>query len=148
MIDKWDKRFLRLAEHIATWSKDPSTKVGAVIVLNRKIIATGYNGFPAGEDDDPALYADRAYKYEHIVHGEINGIDQAKDRPGGGLPFGCTLYTVPFMPCSVCADKIIEAQIVRVVAPYSDNPRWIESFESTQIKFAKNGIILDLEMPE
>lgn len=142
MITKWDKRFLRLAEYIATWSKDPSTKVGAVIVQGRDVVAMGYNGFPEGEDDSPELYADRAYKYEHIIHGEINAITRHK------VPYGCTLYTVPFMPCSVCADSIIRARIVRVVAPYSDNPRWLESFESTMKKFAKEGIFLDLEMPE
>ncbi len=46
---KWDKRFLKLAREISTWSKDPSSKIGAVIVNDeRRILATGYNGFPRG----------------------------------------------------------------------------------------------------
>ena len=53
MIDeKWDRRFLALAEHVADWSKDPSTKTGAVIVRpDRTIASMGYNGFPRGMAD-------------------------------------------------------------------------------------------------
>ena len=47
-LTKWDERFSRIAYEVATWSKDPGTKVGAVLVLDRRIIATGYNGFPHG----------------------------------------------------------------------------------------------------
>ena len=48
MIDKWDDRFLDIAREISTWSKDPSRKIGAIAVRDRKILATGYNGFPKG----------------------------------------------------------------------------------------------------
>ena len=43
---KWDVRFMRMAHEVASWSKDPSTKVGCVLVKDRKIISMGYNGFP------------------------------------------------------------------------------------------------------
>ena len=50
-LNKWDERFVRIAFEVATWSKDPGTKVGAVLVADRRIIASGYNGFPQGIED-------------------------------------------------------------------------------------------------
>ena len=48
-LDKWDHRFLALAEHISHWSKDPSTKVGAVIThRSKRVVSMGFNGLPAG----------------------------------------------------------------------------------------------------
>jgi dCMP deaminase len=110
---KWDKRFLHLAEEISGWSKDPSTKCGAVIVRpNRSIASVGYNGFPAGISDDLAIYADREKKYARIIHAEINAILKCEEKP-----VGYTLYTVPFLTCTRCAVQVMEAGIVRVVAP-------------------------------
>ena len=64
----WDTRFLDLAEHISKWSKDPSTKVGAVIVDSyRRIVSTGYNGFPQGVMDSYDRLTDRDTKYEIII---------------------------------------------------------------------------------
>lgn len=137
---KWDDRFLGLARFVASWSKDPSTQVGAVIVdRDKRVVSVGYNGFPKGVDDNPELYNDREYKYEHIVHGEVNAILFA----GRDLS-GHTLYTVPFMPCSRCAAMIIQTGIIRVVAPLSDNPRWKESFERTTTLFKNAGVQLDI----
>ncbi len=69
MSEKWDSRFIELARLIASWSKDTSTRVGAVIVdEQRRIVGTGYNGFARGCADDPALYADRERKYRRVVH--------------------------------------------------------------------------------
>ena len=50
-MNKWDTRFLKLAKEIATWSKVPSTQVGAIGVKDRRILATGYNGFPKGIEE-------------------------------------------------------------------------------------------------
>lgn len=140
MTSKWDNRFLDLAYFISKWSKDPSTKVGAVIVDNdRRIVSTGYNGFPIGVGDAAELYANRDYKYEHVVHGEMNAILFARR----DLNYH-TLYTVPFMPCSRCAAMIIQSGIMRVVAPYSNNPRWKESFDRTIKLFTEGGVQLDI----
>ena len=63
MSTKWDQRFLKLAEHISGWSKDPSTKVGCVVVgEDREIRSTGFNGFPRGIADDAARLEDREQK--------------------------------------------------------------------------------------
>ena len=70
--DKWDIRFLDLAQNISTWSKDPSRKIGCVAVgTNREILAQGYNGFPRGIADLPQRYEDRETKYQYVVHAEM-----------------------------------------------------------------------------
>lgn len=90
---KWDLRYLALARHIATWSKDPSTKVGAVMVGQDNMIkGTGFNGFAHGEDDSEARYANRTEKLKDIVHAEVNAI-------GKDPPAGFTIYSsFPFCP--------------------------------------------------
>jgi dCMP deaminase len=110
---KWDLRFLRLAREVATWSKDPSTQVGAVIVRrNRSVHSVGFNGFPQGMSDDPALYADRDSKYSRTVHAEMNALIFAY-----GSVEDCTLYTWPFAPCDRCAAHMVQAHIRRFVFP-------------------------------
>ena len=136
----WNQRFLSLAEHIAQWSKDPSTQVGAVIVDPcRRIISTGYNGLPQGVDDTDNRLHTREIKYEMIVHGEINAILFAKQDL-----LGSTLYTWPFMPCSRCASIVIQSGIKTVVAPLNDSPRWKDSFQLSQTMFAEAGVRLIL----
>lgn len=132
---KWDVRFLDLAEVYASWSKDPSTKVGAVITRGNVQISQGYNGFPKNVGDDPALYENREYKYEHIIHGEMNAIITAERNLTG-----CTLYTVPFLPCSRCAAVIIQSGIVRVVSFQNHIERWAESLARSEAMFAQAGV--------
>jgi dCMP deaminase len=109
---KWDVRFLDLAQHISTWSKDPSTKVGAVIVdTKNRIVSTGYNGFPHNTSDDNELYLNRKIKYQRIVHADMNAIMFAK----ADLT-GCCMYTWPQPPCSRCAGPIIQSGIIRCVS--------------------------------
>lgn len=119
----WDRRFLQLAELISSWSKDPSTKVGAVITNGNKIISLGYNGFPSKIEDDSRLL-NREEKYKIIIHAERNAIlfaNQSLDN--------CTIYTYPFMPCSSCASLIIQSGINRVVSYGTIPERWKESFD-------------------
>ena len=139
-MNHWDKRFLELAWHISLWSKDPSTKVGAVISdRDNRIVSVGYNGFPKGIDDSPEKYEDRDYKYEVIVHGEMNAILFAQKSLKG-----CTLYTHPFMPCSKCASMIVQSGIKRVVSRPNHPERWSESFKITKQLFNEAGVVLDL----
>lgn len=137
---KWDRRFLELAALIGSWSKDPSTKVGAVIVRpDRTIASTGYNGFPRRTDDDPALLEDREVKYARIVHAEVNAIVHASEDLSGH-----TLYTTPFPPCDRCAGIVIQSGITRVVYPSltEDVQRWSAAFQTAQQLFDEAGIQL------
>lgn len=139
-MEKWDKRFIDLAEHVSTWSKDPSTKVGAVIVdANRRIVSVGYNGFPANVYDFPERYENREIKYEMIVHGEINAILFANRDL-----HGCTLYTWPFQPCARCASIVVQKGISRVVAPINKNPKWTKSFTLASDIFHEAKVKLEL----
>ena len=125
MLDKWDHRFLALAEHISNWSKAPSTQVGAVITHTRskRVVSMGFNGFPAGVEDTRERLDDRETKYEMVVHAEQNALMFAGDRAEG-----CTLYVHPLPPCARCAVMIIQAGIKRVVCdqPDFDHERWGE----------------------
>ncbi len=115
MSEKWDRRFLELASHISTWSKDPSTKVGCVVVgEDREIRSTGFNGFPRGIEDDAERLEDRAQKYPLICHAEENAIMHAA-RIGISLK-GNTAY-VTWPPCTRCTRSLIQAGISEVVYP-------------------------------
>jgi len=107
---KWDRRFLDLAKHISTWSKDPSTKCGAVITdTKNRIVSLGYNGYPRGVDD--SNYHDRNLKYEKVIHAETNAILFAD----WGKVYNSTLYVYPMPPCSRCMTNIIQSGIKRIV---------------------------------
>jgi dCMP deaminase len=134
--EKWDIRFLKLAYHIADWSKDPSTKVGAVIVDDLgRIASTGYNGLPQKMEDSDEILNNRDLKYEHIIHGEINALIFKE-----GSVRGFTLYTVPFLPCTRCGSVFIQAGIARVVAPKNMPERWKDNLERSKKEFQKAGI--------
>ncbi len=110
---KWDIRFLQLARHVSTWSKDPSTCTGAVIVRPDKSVCTlGFNGFPQGMPDEPWMYEDRDEKYSRIIHCEINAKEFAREPVRG-----YTLYTWPFACCDRCAVQMIQAGVSRFVFP-------------------------------
>ena len=129
MSEKWDRRFLELASHISTWSKDPSTKVGCVVVgEDREIRSTGFNGFPRGIEDDAERLEDRAQKYPLICHAEENAIMHAA-RIGISLKSNTAYVTWP--PCSRCTRSLIQAGVSEVVYPAGiDIPeRWEKDLE-------------------
>lgn len=133
--EKWDLRFLSMATLVGSWSKDPSTKVGAVMVRpDRSVISVGYNGFAKGVQDLPERYENREkYKYLMVAHAEINCMtfaDRASMR-------GCCLYLSPFMPCSRCAAVMIQCGVKRVVSFESDSERWAHDFNLTRIQFSE-----------
>ena len=129
--DKWDDRFFRIALEVATWSKDPGTKVGAVLVQDRRILATGYNGFPQNISDDLERYLNREVKLAYTVHAEVNAILNAAKN--GSPTNGSSLY-VTFPPCVSCATSVVQAGVSRVICPcISTAPdRWKKSFELGQ----------------
>jgi len=118
MSDKWHNRFMGLANEVASWSKDKSTQVGAVIVKNRRVVSMGYNGIPVGCDDDIEERHRRPIKYKYFEHAERNAIYNAA-REGGPPIFGCTLYCTLF-PCTDCARAIIQSGIQTLVTKSPD----------------------------
>jgi len=142
-IDKWDDFFLRLAEVNASMSKDPSTKVGAVIRgEDNSVVSMGWNGFARGCDDDPTIYADRQRKLMRTIHAEQNAILTA-----GRSVAGCTLYVTPLCPCARCAAVIVQAGIVRVVAKAPDGvpERWVADYVEARRMFDEAGVSLEIE---
>jgi dCMP deaminase len=138
-LSKWDRRFLRIAEEVRLWSKDPGTKVGCVLVNERRIISTGYNGFPQTISDDLDRYIDREYKLSVTVHAEANAILNAAKN--GTRVQGSTLY-VTFPPCSQCASAIIQAGVAQIVCP---DPalapeRWRSNFQAANNLFYEAGV--------
>lgn len=137
---KWDNRFLNLAREISTWSKDPSAQIGAVIVNDdRRILATGYNGFPRGIQDNDWRYQDREVKYKYVVHAEMNAIYNATFN---GISLNdSTLYVWGLPVCSECAKGVIQVGIRKIVMPKLDYPdRWVESFRKSRELFSEAGI--------
>jgi dCMP deaminase len=137
---KWVWRYMALAEQIASWSKDPSTKVGAVIVgENGQIIAQGYNGFPRGVNDSDERYNDRPVKYKYVVHAEMNAILNALYN--GASVRDATLYVHALPVCNECAKAIIQAGIKRVVMDTPVQERWKESWDIAKTMFEEAGVV-------
>ncbi len=138
-LSKWDLRFLRIAEEVRLWSKDPGTKVGCVLVNERRILSTGYNGFPATISDDLERYIDRDFKLSITVHAEANAILNAAKN--GTKVEGSTLY-VTFPPCSQCASAVIQAGVAKVVCPdpASAPERWRSNFIAANNLFYEAGV--------
>jgi dCMP deaminase len=133
--EKWDRRFMDVAKLVSTWSKDPSSQIGAVLVKDRRILASGYNGFPRGIEDDERLDV-REKKYPLVVHAEMNVLMNALE--AGISARGATLYVYGLPICKECAKNILNSGIVRVVigdpseCPRDDwSARWV--FESEPI---------------
>lgn len=121
METNWDKRFMKLAEYIAEWSKYRGRHVGAVIVDDRHtVVSMGYNGAPRGcDDEDDEIYR-QDVKYLYAEHAERNAVYNA-----ARSLIGCTMYVMWF-PCADCARAIIQSGIKAIVArrpDYSD-PDW------------------------
>ena len=141
LSNKWDKRFLEMAGLVASWSKDPSTKVGTIAVRNRTVIAQGYNGFPRGINDDDRL-DNRTIKYMYIVHSEMNAIYNAAEN-GVSLK-GSTIYTVGLPVCHDCAKGLIQVGIKRVFTTEIESPeRWLKSLSLTEEMFKEADIAWD-----
>jgi dCMP deaminase len=145
MSNKWDIRFLKLAEHVSLWSKDPSTKSGAVIVRpDRSVVSVGFNGFPKNMPDNPEWYANREEKYSRVVHCEINAMIHSYE-----TLTGYTLYTWPFACCDRCCVQMLQAGIKRFVFPEPTADaltRWAAAFVKTKDYITTSGALWE-EIP-
>lgn len=130
---EWDRRHMLIADVVASTSKDPSTKVGAVIVdLSNRLVATGYNGFPRGVRDDLSRLNDREMRLKMTMHAEKNAILFARRDLSN-----CTLYST-FVPCASCAAMIIQSGITRVVTrvpPDAFAQRWAQDILLAKMMF-------------
>ena len=141
--DKWKTRLISFAHEVASWSKDESTKIGAVIVTPEgHPLSWGFNGMPRGIDDSVPERHERPLKYRYMEHAERNAIYQANSSLEGAVLF-CTHFC-----CSDCARGIIQKGIATVVidgANVSGNgfaDRWAAEFAITEEMFNEVGIEL------
>ena len=138
-MSKWCGRFMELAEHVAQWSKDPSTKVGCVIVdKQNRVVSLGFNGFPRGVRDHDLRYMDKETKYLFVAHAERNALDNALLSVEG-----CTLYS-PLLPCNECAKSIIQKGIKKVVSYVPEDDRPHLNWEITKKMFKEAEVVLYL----
>ena len=134
-----DSKYLRLALSVADiFSKDPSTRVGAVVVGQTKSqVAFGYNGMPPGLDDSAERLHDRETKLSLTLHAEVNALANA--------PFAPVTVYVTHHPCCNCALHILAKRSVRRVV-YCVNEafesRWADSLAATRAVFAEAGVEL------
>ena len=109
--EKWTGRLLKMAKDIAGWSKDDSTKVGAVITTSEgRPVSWGFNGMPMGINDDVPERNIRPHKYKWYCHAERNAMDLASKADLSD----CVMF-VTFSPCSNCAQSIIQRGIRTIV---------------------------------
>lgn len=139
---KWLNRFLYLAKEVSTWSKDPSTGVGAVIARPDKTVASlGFNGLPRSIEDSLWRLNDRSLKYPLTIHAEENAILNARESLNG-----YTICIYPLPPCfDKCAPKIIQAGLSRVAFPQIPEDaegRWIESAEKSFVILEEAGVMV------
>jgi dCMP deaminase len=148
-MNKWTDRYLEMAKLVSTWSKDPSSKIGAVVVgENGQILTQGYNGFARGIKDTYNRLSNREEKYSHIIHAEMNCIYNAS-LSGTSLKNG-HLYVYGLPVCHLCAPGIIQVGINKIVMQYDPNKpgNWGESGRLARERFKEAGIphfALDLE---
>jgi len=140
---KWDTRYLSLAKLVSSWSKDPSTKVGAVAVGEHgQILSQGYNGFPRGVADVETILNDRELKYRYTIHAEMNCIYNAS-LSGISLK-NSSLYVYGLPICHECAKGVIQSGVSRVVSAYDHTSErgvtWDASWKYSRAMLEETGI--------
>lgn len=139
---KWELRYLDMAKLVSGWSKDPGTKVGAVVVgKHGQILSTGYNGFARGVKDTPARLTDRATKLTMTIHAEMNCVFNAS-LSGISLE-GSTLYVYGLPTCSECTKGVIQSGISRLVIPFdtiNKSDFWKTSWEHSSEMLREAGV--------
>lgn len=146
-IPAWDETFMHDVYWWARRSKDPRTKIGALLVQwkDKVPFSHAYNGFARDVNDDVPERWERPEKYEWVVHAEENAVLNCA--PNGYCSRGATMFTQG-IPCTRCADKVIQGKIVEVVVhkQWQDYERqfgwdkWIDSAKRSEQKFAEAGI--------
>ncbi len=139
-MSNWDKRWMDLVNLVASWSKDRSTGVGAVIVDDRNtVISLGWNGFPRKINDDMDARHERPAKYSWTSHAEENCVCNAASK--GVATVGCRMY-ITWYPCAPCARMIIQAGIVELIGlePDWNHHTYAEDFAIVKEMLAEAGV--------
>lgn len=106
----WDEYFMNIAEAVSLKSKDPSSKMGCVIVdQNKRVVSLGYNGMVQGADESKMTLDERPMKYYFVIHSEMNALIFAHQKLEG-----CTLYN-RVATCENCLKHCLQAGIKRFV---------------------------------
>jgi len=140
---KWNMRGIEVARTVAKWSKDQSTQVGAVVMMEDGTPLTfADNGFARGVDDEVPARHERPEKYKWTSHAEENAI--ANLARVGSQAMGTTLYVTHY-PCAGCARKIIQAGIAKVVVDGDSMnedflSRWQEDMNTSEEMFGEGGV--------
>jgi dCMP deaminase len=145
-MNKWTRHFLRIAAEAARMSKDPSTQVGALLVTERRVVGTGFNGFPSPVKDTQSRLNDRETKLKLIVHAEMNALLDA-----GREAEGSTLYLYGFQasPCLNCTKHLIQAGVHSIVSYGPELPdRWLEETQMAAAILAEADVDLTVYSPE
>lgn len=140
MKANWIKKFVDLANTIAGWSKDNSTKVGAVAVNDDyRVLSIGYNGFPQGVNDNIPERKERPLKYDYTEHAERNLIYTAASE---GITLRNSTIVTTLFPCPDCARGIIQSKIKRVITPKPNynHITYGEKFKISQEMFDESGV--------
>lgn len=135
----WDEYFMGIAIFTSLRSKDPNSKVGAVIVNEQnRIVGTGYNGFPAGADESLMPWKREGEwletKYPYVVHAEANAILNATTHDLKGAKIYTTLF-----PCNECAKFIAQKNITEVIY-LSDKYKGHDFHKAAELIFKSKGI--------
>ena len=136
---KWPLRFFQMAELVGSWSKDPSTQVGAVITEGNRVVSLGFNGYPHGVSDK-ADQDEREIKYLKTIHAEENAILFSKQ------DLRDSELWVTHFPCPNCAAKIIQTGMKVVHCPQQSDDflsRWQEKIDISQQMFDEAGVAVN-----
>lgn len=137
---KWELRFMKIADDVAQWSKDQSSKVGAVIIDGNEIVTTGYNGLPRGCDDNVPERHEKPEKYNWFIHAEANAIINAARQ--GKSTLNKDMY-VNWFPCDQCAGFIVNAGIKTIYCdkePDWNHYKWGGAFKRAKKKLDEGGV--------
>lgn len=138
---KWINRYFNIAKETASWSLDPSRKIGAVIIGDKgQVKSQGYNGFPRGIADTEERYNNRPLKYKYVCHAEANAVYNAQHN--GTSVLGDSIYVTGLPVCHECAKALIQVGIKQVFydTPNNADDPWFESCSLAMEMFDEVGI--------
>lgn len=146
MTDKWIEYFMRIAYEVSKLSRDPKTRIGTVLVKDKNIISTGFNGFARGVSDHYSRYSDRLLKYDFICHSESNSITNCARN--GISSFNSICLTLG-VPCAECTKVLIQGGISKIIIhkqwPEMNHvKKWIDSVKISKIMLKEANIPIEI----